>query len=371
MKQSHEGPLVFVVGPFPPPFSGLGMVNGWVAEALAAQARVRRFPVPGLTLTRASFAQRLRRAPRLAVLWGALCKALVGTRPHALVVGVSAGGAMLFDAGVVLLARIAGVPVYAYHHSFAYLRSATMRWYHRFALRLMRDQQHIVLCDCMGNALVASHHIDARNVVVVSNAAYVPARSKREPHNLRLCLGFLASVQRSKGIFEFLDLAARLRREGNAVEALIAGPLDPHIGDSFAQRLATVPDATYLGPIEGPAKTGFYARIDLLLLPSTFVHESEPLVVIEALSYGVPVFATPQGCLPSAWKDEPALHLIDADDFPRRACAALAPWLASERVRQDWSLAARQAHGRMHARAIGQLDALVRRLCDRGSRSSA
>jgi glycosyltransferase involved in cell wall biosynthesis len=349
----------------------LAIVNQHLTEALSTVAAVRRFDVSGGSVTGdASALQRARRVVPLLATAGQLCRSLLRDRPNALVIGSSGGAAMLFDATVSLLATIARVPVHIYHHSFACLNAPTTRWYHRIGLRLMRNRQHVVLCEHMRNVLAQQHDIAASHISVVSNAAYVPpttdSEGKRDGDTP--CVGFLSAVQASKGIFEFLDLVVQLRRGGHPVTALVAGPLDTRIAKEFRERLAQFGHAHYLGVVNEIGKTDFFRKISLLVLPTRFVHESEPMVVIESLSHAVPVLTTRRGCLPSAWgRDANAVHILDETEFVDQARAVLAPWLASHAVRSEWSRAARSLHGRMRTLALAQLHEFVHTLTGRGA----
>lgn len=361
-RSQRRMPLLFTVGPFPPPVHGLAIVNRYVAESLSVYSTVQRFKVPGLN--GASVAQRVRRLCALALTLVRVCHNLFRHRPDALVIGSSAGGVMLFDAATSLFATFARTRVYIYHHSFAYLNPSTTRWYHVVGLWLMRNRHHIVLCRCMAYALAQRHGVSPALITVVSNAAYIlPTRPARSRLDTTMCLGFLSTVCRSKGIFEFFDLCERLRESGFEVTVEIAGPLDREIADHFHQRLAQLRHARYVGTLDEQGKEDFFQGIDLLVLPSRHIHEAEPLVVIESLSMGVPVVTTRRGCLPSVWADSISVHLVDESNFVQEACFVLAPWLASTAVRSEWAERARLIHADMHTVAKHQLAAMLQAVC--------
>ena len=318
-------------------------------------------------MEKATPVQQAKRALALAIVFLKLGGNLVRQRPVALVIGSSAGGVMLFDASVSVLATLLRVPVFVYHHSFAYLRRQTTRWYHRLGLRMMSRRQHIVLCEGMGEALARQYGIGTERITVVSNAAHVrPAESmEKGSRGSTLCLGFLSYVTLSKGIFDFLALVDRLQQQGVPVTALVAGSLDSTIADRFNGHIAEREYVQHLGAVAGRTKADFFEQIDLLVLPSRHPHEAEPLVVIESLSYGVPVLATPRGCLPSAWAHSDAVHLVDEDDFAGEASVVLQPWLSSSELRSGWSRAALDAYKRMHNLGEKQLETTIRNILRR------
>lgn len=355
--------LVLVMGPFPPPVHGLAVVNMHLAEAYARHAQVRRFDVVGSSAGEPTWAQRLGRAGALARLVLRLAFTLRRERPSALVIGGSAGGAMLLDTLAAQLARGVGVPVVLHHHSWAYLMPDSTRRYHHWGLSRLRHHRHVVLCDAMAQALSLTWDIPPERIRVLSNAAWVPTApvpTRRDPHGVgALTLGFLSNVVRSKGIDDYLDLLEHLQAAGHPVRGLIAGPVDPVIAASFEARLSALRDVDYIGPVGTDAKAAFFGRVDLLVLPSRHVHESEPLVALEALSHGVPALCTRRGCLPTAWADGAAVHVVDEHDFVAQALGVLGPWLVSPSMRERWALAASTVHAQARGRARAQLDVVL------------
>ena len=67
---------------------------------------------------------------------------------------------------------------------------------------------------------------------------------------------------------------------------------------------------SFLGPLYGSAKDAFFDEIDIFLLPTR--SESYGLVIIEALSRGVPVIAYARGCIGS-YLTAPAGHAIPTE----------------------------------------------------------
>jgi glycosyltransferase involved in cell wall biosynthesis len=340
------------------------MVNQLFAAAIAHQATVQRFDTEGTDKRSSAPHHRMFKVWTLLVTLTRLSYRLVRHRPNALVIGSSASAVMLFDAVISSIAAIMRVPVYIYHHSFAYLRPESIAWYHKLGMRMMRKRHHIALCEHMAQALAVRHGVDAQSIFKVSNAAYVkPTIPHVAGDGVDIRLGFLSSIQVSKGIFEFLDFVDDLQHSGCRVSALIAGVPEPAIAVRFFQRLQQSAHSQYLGPIGGLSKAKFFTDIDMLVLPSRHTHEAEPLVVIEALSHAVPVLVTKRGCLPSVWADRCAVQLVDEADFVAQARQAIASWLGSRTVRTEWSQAAARVHERLHSVALQQLDSLVNALC--------
>ena len=64
------------------------------------------------------------------------------------------------------------------------------------------------------------------------------------------------------------------------------------------EALKKYPDSiNYRGPVHGSNKKEFFNDIHIMLFPSRYKNEAQPLVVFEALSYGVPVICFNRGCI--------------------------------------------------------------------------
>ncbi len=275
------GATVFFVGPLPPPLHGFSMINGAMLERLRARGPVAVYD----------------RAPqgRAGVL--AFVRALRAAPGGSVYLGLSGGLGQLKDLPYVLAARRAGRPLVVHHHSFAYLR--TRPWQARLMLAAATGARHVVLCDCMADALVAGYGIARERVTVLSNAAFLPPAPPPPPRarGAALVLGFLGNITADKGIWLFFEALDRAAAAGLAVQGLVAGPVAGAIAARLARELAARAHCRHLGPVYGEAKAAFYDAIDVLLFPTLYANEAEPVTILEALAAGVPVLANARGCI--------------------------------------------------------------------------
>ena len=107
---------------------------------------------------------------------------------------------------------------------------------------------------------------------------------------------FCGSWDHAKGIRYLAESFDILAREGRPVPLTIlgAGPAASTVLSAFSA--PTRPHVTVLDRLPEDAVIDAYQRHDLLVFPSTY--EGFGLVVIEAMSQGLPVVATPVGCVP-------------------------------------------------------------------------
>ena len=101
--------------------------------------------------------------------------------------------------------------------------------------------------------------------------------------------GFLANLDPRKGVLRFIDAMEAMAKAGLPVTGTIAGPSTNWL--TVAQVEALVAErgldkqVTVTGPIFGAYKDQFWRNLDVLIYLSE--HDHAPLVVIEALAYGV------------------------------------------------------------------------------------
>lgn len=189
--------------------------------------------------------------------------------------------------------------------------------------------------------------LDSRTVFVIGNgipdpcpdgdvAAAVRARVQTDGGGMlvRRVL-YLSVCSREKGLFDAMDAVALLNAQlaceaaGWRAQLNIAGRFwrEPERHE-FEERLRTsvgaaalpggVPMFNYLGFVEGADKVRLFRESDCLCFPTYYTAESFPLVLLEALAFGLPIVTTD-------WRNIPELLPADyAGLVPPRDSAAIA-----------------------------------------------
>ncbi|NND03483.1 MAG: glycosyltransferase [Acidimicrobiia bacterium] len=136
---------------------------------------------------------------------------------------------------------------------------------------------------------------------------------------------YLGNLITGKGV-ETLGAAARLSyAAGNDSQFLVAG-----LGDESLLGSPTPPNMKLLGQVLGDRKVQALASADVLVLPSE-LNEGEPISVLEAFHFGIPVVATGNGGLRDLVQPEAGrvFEAGDADALLRAVAEVLEPeaWL--------------------------------------------
>ena len=330
---------VTMVGAFPPPVHGIAATNEAVRDHLAAAgAHTHVINVSAHTLAR-SLPSRFERLPRVV---RAVLILLLGSHRAGdpLYMSLSGGLGQIYEIVFVLCARLRGLRLYLHHHSFAYLDSPS-RVSRLLVLAAGQSAVHIALSRQMAGRLSGLYQV--RRVVPISNSVFLP-RPQPADHADRMglrTLGFMSNLSPEKGLLVFLDLAAAVQRIGLPVRASFAGPFQDAGFEAQARaRLSAIDNVEYVGPKHGEGKDSYLSNIDVLVFPTLYRNEAEPIVIHEAMSRGIPVMAYGRGCIPEVISPDSGLVIRPGVAFVPAALAKIQEWIDSPEAYRQASCAA-------------------------------
>jgi glycosyltransferase involved in cell wall biosynthesis len=267
------------------------------------------------------------------------------------------------SAALALMARVVGAPLVVHHHVFSYFTTPSTAARLFFSIAGSKAL-HLALCRCMVERLRERYGAD-RKALVLSNPAFVSLALTPAPRARLLRMGFLGNVTRDKGVGLFMETVRRLSAQGVMLEAQIAGPVrDPALAAEIAAFVAEDPTRRGApGPVYGDAKQGFLNGIDVLLFPSQYANEAQPVTVYEALAAGAPVLATDRGCMP---EQLPADWVFTEEDFVGRASARLLEWATRPEIFAAAANGAAALWNEALARSRGELRDVIAAVRDLG-----
>jgi len=202
------------------------------------------------------------------------------------------------DAITVIIAKIFRKRIVVHLHNKGIIEnsSSTMS---RWAYKSIFDNSFVIL----QSLLLKSDFIvplAPREFYIVSNGIEdesVP-NNDGQPHNTLVIL-FLSNLFVSKGVFLFLEVLKRLESKGYNFEGRIIGKegdiSSSHLTKEIA-RMGLSSKVSFIGPLYGKKKFQEMTAADILVYPT--LDDCFPLVIIEALSCGLPVIASAVGGIP-------------------------------------------------------------------------
>jgi glycosyltransferase involved in cell wall biosynthesis len=360
---------VLAIGPVPPPINGMSKAFDMLVQNLPSYGwNVRTVDSADRTPPRIASAFSFARASTMARVLGRACLALPKVDVVYVAIAQSRWG---FAKDVIVLnaSSALGRPVVAHMHggNFAgFYRSVTRLEQRIVRSTLDRLSRIVVLTDGLKQDFWMTRHWPQRTVAV-SNTCDVPLGQPRrlQPGVLRVL--YLSNLVVSKGYRDVVLAVSQLaaQRPELRIRLELAGALIPldDFADASAQRndlekmLEQLPasvTATCHGVVDGMRKEQLLQDSDVLVLPTWYRNEGQPIAVLEALTSGLPVIATNwrgiQESLPTEMltllvppKDPTAIsgrlaYLADhPDTYARLSLAAVE---RAELFRQDRHLAA-------------------------------
>ena len=159
---------------------------------------------------------------------------------------------------------------------------------------------------------------------------------------VRPIIGFVGHLVAKKGALEFVQTIARLNALGTVVTGVMAGGILPG-HEAFAEDLRKLIDE--LGISDKVFLLGYrqdvgalMRRFDVLLFPSH--SEAAPIAVLQAMSLGVPIVATPVGNVPELFATL-RMPLVAVGDVEAMSAAVCQLLLMDDPMRRSYAAAAR------------------------------
>lgn len=345
-----------LVGPFPGPVHGVSVINAALAAMMAARGLgAGRIDLSPGARTR-GLAYHATRAARALLGFARILAAPLSDR-HRYIMSIDGGAGMAYNIALALAARLTGQALLLYHHSTRYVL-ADSRPMRMLVAIAGRDWPH-VFCSTQMAALFRARYGAAGPVMIVSNVAWVDQGTPGDGTPGGVRLGFLSTLTVEKGLGRVFATLRACRGRGLNAELVLAGP----VVDAQARALVRQAQAEFgpalgvRGLLAGADKAGFYGSLDVFLFPSLYPHETQSLVVPEALAAGTPVIAYDHRFV-GEMLGQAGLLVPVAEDFADQAADFIAAG-QEEGVRQARRAAARAQYETERARADGQIERLI------------
>jgi glycosyltransferase involved in cell wall biosynthesis len=274
---------------------------------------------------------------------------------------MSGGYGQLYDLLFILVARFSGVHLYIHHHSFAYIdKFFPLMWL--IALVSSPHGIHITLSDQMAERLRARYPRIERTLSC-SNAGILDLEANRaasESERILRTIAFFGNITEEKGIFEFLELVGSLEGHQPQLRFVVAGPFwDPGLASVVAAAVRERANLEYWGPKYGPDKDAFFKEIDLLVFPSKYPHEAEPLTILEAMANSIPVIAWERGCISSLITEDMDRVVDRSDKFVPAAVSQIARWVEDHDLYVQARRRARTRYEELKVQGVTSVDHLI------------
>ena len=318
---------LYMIGTFPPPTHGMAAVNAAALtyfRQMGVKPTVINLAAP--SLERSPMA-RLGRLPRVlrAITKIAVAKRALGKTVY---MSISGGLGQVYELLIILLARSRRMRLYLHHHSFAYIDKPKRLTSILIAVAGPASV-HIALSPGMARKLQDTYP-RVRRITSVSNSVFFQnnnvsmSRTRRKLNTI----GFISNISIEKGIIDFLDLVERYESENIALHAVVAGPfIDSTTERIIKKKIRSLRTVTYIGPQYGEDKDKYFDTIDVLIFPTHYVNEAEPMTIHEAMQRAIPVIAYGRGSIPEIVGRQSGMVISPNEPFASDALLKISQWL--------------------------------------------
>lgn len=160
----------------------------------------------------------------------------------------------------------------------------------------------------LGKSLVSdvNDYLAREDIKIVYNALKpsVKEEAYNQAVNLRkirpmIKLAFLSNMVRSKGVFTLLEACSMLKEKGYSFKLSFAGnwfDIKPKDFWARVEELKMSSYVEYLGFQSGQNKCKLLSDSDIFVYPT--YNDTFPLVILEAMEWGLPIITTAQGAIP-------------------------------------------------------------------------
>lgn len=298
-------PRILCVMQLPPPVHGASVVNDHVARSNYLAAR---FAIDVLPLKFADSVADVGHASLKKVVRGCrtavdLALALARERPDAVYLTISPVGMSFYrDCVLVGITRVFGVDRILHLHAKGVSSRASSPWLRAIYRNAFRGARVI-----QSSSLLAQ---DLEHVVHTEQLAVVPygvpdeggRRDVPSSPGSPVRILYLSNMIETKGPGTLLEALELLAARGVPFEATFAGgATDESFLAAFVSRIESLglsKKVRYVGPAYGGKKAELFKQHDVFVLPTYYPLECFPLVLLEAMQWGLPVVSTREGGIP-------------------------------------------------------------------------
>jgi len=179
----------------------------------------------------------------------------------------------------------------------------------------------------------------------IPDHAQTAERLEKDPGHPQRFL-FLSNLIESKGVWQFVEACSLLKARGLAFEGIMVGAPGDITAETLQQRITDLDlneSVSYVGPKYDIEKAEVLSDSNVLVFPTFYPNECFPLVLLEAMQFGLPIISTSEGAI-----SEIIIHGESGLIAEKRNATAIADYMSvlisDPSLRQEMSKNARRRY---------------------------
>ena len=314
-------PLIAAPIPLPPPVHGSNVMNQVVLTMLLKGQgwRVQHIPVQFSSVVATVGTFGLGKVVRhftivISVVWS-----LARLRPKVTYLSPAVSGfAWIRDALLIVAARVFSRDVVVHIHGRGLSSAPSNGWLRWMRHTVFNGTHAIHLSEGLAQSIAQVTNWKSLSVVPngIESVANVQGPAVDSGQTIKLL--YLSNFIETKGVLDFVTVCKNLHDQGHQFEASIVGGNGPTIDVGYLQKRIKNDGLDHcvfaLGPRYGDDKLQILSDTNLFLFPSFYPQECAPLVVLEALSFGIPVISYDIGAVAEMVEDGRSGFVVPSRD---------------------------------------------------------
>jgi glycosyltransferase involved in cell wall biosynthesis len=135
--------------------------------------------------------------------------------------------------------------------------------------------------------------LGVQRLEIIKNTVYQPDKNPYDAESLNLT--FMGFIEKRKGIYDLIESLANIKDKGDILLNICGSGEDSYL-DSQIDKHNVKNKTIKHGWIDAETKDRILRKTSVFILPS--YHEGLPMVLLEAMAYGIPVISTTVGGIP-------------------------------------------------------------------------
>ena len=236
---------------------------------------------------------------RVISIWFNVLGKLLANRYDLCYVALAFHGSLLKDAPVALLCKLFRRKVVIHLHGKGASEDAKRGFYHWLLKKTFKNTKVILLSWLLYPDV--EEFVKKENVMICPNGIPPVQGVPQKKENIIPRLLFLSNLIESKGVIVLLDALKILKDKGYSFICDFVGGETAEIDAARFQKEVEERGlnelAIYSGRKYGEEKENSFAQSDIFVFPTYYENECFPLVILEAMQFGLPVVTTNEGAI--------------------------------------------------------------------------
>ncbi|MGC4034407.1 MAG: glycosyltransferase family 4 protein [Chitinophagaceae bacterium] len=233
----------------------------------------------------------------------------------------SGGSAFYKDIVTVFILKIFGRKVVYHYHNKGisrYQNKSINNLLYRFQFK---NSSAILLTPLLYNDVAKYLHRDQvyfcpNGIPEIKNINLASLNTIRASNSVPELL-FLSNMIKEKGVFTILDAGKILHEKGIQFKINFIGDwfdISAKEFESYVAYCGLEKNVEYLGKKYGAEKYSYFEKADMFIFPTFYHNEAFPLVLLEAMQFGLPVISTNEGGIPDIVTENETGYIIEREN---------------------------------------------------------